>query len=162
MATTDNAAEYHAHIVPFFCYKLFGEFIKGHKDLHGIGCAQADRLYEYYEAKMFGTEVDSVAGSDLLNGIECKLRTLCYWYTANGYPTLRVALTRSDIKNKTGDIILGIINIKNKTLDRMLIPYEVHSKQKTFWITLSSKNGRYGKYQKYLISSESFIVEGDE
>jgi len=162
MATTDLVTEYHAHIVPFLCHKLFGEFNKGHRDFHGIGGAQVDRLYEHYESKMFKTNVSSVVFQDLKNGMEVKLRTLRSWWDRLGYHYLYVPLFEADIKNKTGDIILGIINIKNKTLDRMLIPYEVHSKQKNLWITLSSKTGKYGKYHKYLISSESFLVEGDD
>jgi hypothetical protein len=111
---------------------------------------------------MFKTNVSSVVFQDLKNGMEVKLRTLRSWWDRLGYHYLYVPLFEADIKNKTGDIILGIINIKNKTLDRMLIPYEVHSKQKNLWITLSSKTGKYGKYHKYLISSESFLVEGDD
>jgi hypothetical protein len=120
-----------------------------------LGLISADRLYEFFEAKLQGTSVVSIAGQDLDNGKECKLRTLII--NQRGYKEIWASLTPNDTKNKTGSICVGIINLIENTFDRLEIPQgpDGYTPGKSVRFQLSSKGKGYGKHEKHVISREA-------
>jgi hypothetical protein len=159
MATTDNAAEKHYAITIFLYKKVFKTRIvpKGVKRLIEMGMIQTDRLYEAYEAMMMKTTIVSVAGMDLASGHDCKLRSLyCNYNKKTGYNQWMVMLNKDDLKNKTGSLLIGVINVLTGTFDRLEIPYSVYGKMKQLALTYSLRGKGYGKYEQYVISREAF------
>jgi hypothetical protein len=109
-------------------------------------------VYECYEAKMHGCKVSSIVGQDLSNGDECKLRTT--WLNPKT-GRAQVSLSAKDTKHKTGNILLGVVNKETMRFDRLKLPVqEAYTPGKALTISWSIKGKGYGKYQKYLISSE--------
>lgn len=144
----------------YFLSKLYGKeiFTPEVMTLIEDGLITISSLHENYEAFQDNTEVVGGKGQDLKNGKECKFRTLIF-NTRNGYSNWAVLLSPRDTKVKTGDIVLAIHNVVTNTLDRLHIPKAKTSSHgyvsgKGVYINFSSKGKGYGKYQKYLISSE--------
>lgn len=158
MATTDTASIKHLEIAKFFCISLFGEYTERDQMHAELGTLQIDRIYEYYEAKMNNTRIDSKRGQDLENGDECKFRTLQQRINRFGVLENYFFVSAKDIEGKTGNLWIGGVNTITQTLDRFLIPYEVHSSGKNIWINLSRKGKGYGKFNVYLISSEPYNI----
>ena len=159
MATTDNAAEKH-HQIAIFLYKAVYKtkiVPRGVMKLILAGLIQTDRLYEMYEAMKMKTALDSTKGRDLATGHECKLRSL--YLSENkktGYSQWMVVLNAQDIKNKTGDLLIGVINTVTGTFDRIEIPYSVYGTMKQLSLTYSSRGKGYGKYEQYVLSREAY------
>lgn len=157
MATTDNAKDRQKEIGSFLFKEVYGELPKAILRVIEDGLLQVDRLYEFYEAKKFETELDSRHGRDLANGLECKLRTMKTTFDANGWEKNTILLTPQDTKNKTGNIILGIANHKTGCFDRFLLPIgEGYNPGSAIEIRFSVLGRGYGKYTKYLLSSEKY------
>jgi len=139
-------------ILPFLYKKLHGYLKEDLVEEIEKGCIQADRVYECYEAKMHGCKVSSIVGQDLSNGDECKLRTT--WLSPKT-GRAQVSLAAKDTRCKTGSILLGIVNKETMRFDRLKLPvHEAYTPGKALTISWSIKGKGYGKYQKYLISSE--------
>lgn len=139
-------------ILPFLYKKLHGYLKEDLVEEIEKGCIQADRVYECYEAKMHGCKVSSIIGQDLSNGDECKLRTT--WLSPKT-GRAQVSLAAKDTRCKTGSILLGIVNKETMRFDRLKLPvHEAYTPGKALTISWSIKGKGYGKYQKYLISSE--------
>ena len=139
-------------ILPFLYKKLHGYLKEDLIEEIEKGCIQADRVYECYEAKMHGCKVSSIVGQDLSNGDECKLRTT--WLSPKT-GRAQVSLAAKDTRCKTGSILLGIVNKETMRFDRLKLPvHEAYTPGKALTISWSIKGKGYGKYQKYLISSE--------
>lgn len=156
MATTDNAAEKHYAITIFLYKKVYKTRIvpKGVKRLIEMGMIQTDRLYE---AMMMKTTIVSVKGIDLASGHDCKLRSLYYHYNKKtGYVQWMVILNKDDLKNKTGSLLIGVINILTGTFDRLEIPHSVYGKMKQLSLNYSLRGKGYGKYEQYVLSREAF------
>lgn len=152
MATTDFHRDAHIIILPFLYKKLHGYLKEDLVEEIEKGCIQADRVYECYEAKMHGCKVSSIIGQDLSNGDECKLRTT--WLSPKT-GRAQVSLAAKDTRCKTGSILLGIVNKETMRFDRLKLPVnEAYTPGKALTISWSIKGKGYGKYQKYLISSE--------
>lgn len=151
MASTDAQRDAHTLVLPLFYRELKGFVDESIMEEIEKGCIQADRVYECYEAKLHGCKVSSIRGQDLSNGYECKLRTT--WKNpATGQ--VQVIVQPSGTKNKTGDILLGIINRETMTFDRLQIPvWTGYVPGKALAITWSCKGKGYGKYQRSLLSS---------
>lgn len=141
----------------FFLTKIYGKSFLSKEILRLIrdgGCSVSG-IHEIYEAKLAKCKVVRLTECDLSNGSEAKYRTLVkvrdkYWCAAL-YPTAT--------KMKTGNIMLAVHNVLTNTIDRFNIPNAKKTKEgytpgKTVYITYSLKSKDYGKYQKYLISSE--------
>lgn len=139
-------------ILPFLYKKLHGYLKEDLVEEIEKGCIQAGRVYECYEAKMHGCKVSSIIGQDLSNGDECKLRTT--WLSPKT-GRAQVSLAAKDTRCKTGSILLGIVNKETMRFDRLKLPvHEAYTPGKALTISWSIKGKGYGKYQKYLISSE--------
>lgn len=139
-------------ILPFLYKKLHGYLKEDLIEEIEKGCIQADRVYECYEAKMHGCKVSSIVGQDLSNGDECKLRTT--WLSPKT-GRAQVSLAAKDTRCKTGSILLGIVNKETMRFDRLKLPvHEAYTPGKALTISWSIKGKGYGKYQKYLISTE--------
>jgi hypothetical protein len=94
------------------------------------GLIQVDRLAEKYAAKLYGTEVESVAGRDLEDGNEVKFACVGdysgeYWVPRSKNnpervlryrPATYASITAEGTKNKTGDIIAVVYDPSDKTL----------------------------------------------
>lgn len=159
MATTDKAAVNHYPAIFYMYEKVFGaESYTAEVDtLAKLGLISADRLYEFFEAKIQGTSVVSIVGQDLDNGKECKLRTLFKTISQQGYEETWAGLTPNDTKNKTGSICVGIINLIENTFDRLEIPQgpDGYTPGKGVRFQLSRKGKGYGKHEKHVISREA-------
>jgi hypothetical protein len=139
-------------ILPFLYRKLHGFLKEDLIEEIEKGCIQADRVYECYEAKMHGCKVSSIVGQDLSNGDECKLRTT--WLNPKT-SRAQISLSARDTKHKTGNILLGVVNKETMHFDRLKLPVqEAYVPGKALSISWSIKGKGYGKYNKYLISSE--------
>jgi hypothetical protein len=139
-------------ILPFLYRKLHGFLKEDLIEEIEKGCIQADRVYECYEAKMHGCKVSSIVGQDLSNGDECKLRTTWLNPKTN---RAQISLSARDTKHKTGNILLGVVNKETMHFDRLKLPVqEAYVPGKALTISWSIKGKGYGKYNKYLISSE--------
>lgn len=151
MAVTDAQRDAHLLVLPLLYRELKGSVDPSIMEEIEKGCIQADRVYECYEAKLHGCKVSSIVGQDLSNGYECKLRTT--WKNPNT-GQVQVIVQPSGTKNKTGDILLGIINRETLTFDRFRIPFGIgYEPGKTLAVTWSARNRDYGKYQQYMLSS---------
>ena len=100
MATTDSAASHHSLVLPLLIRSMYGHLLDSSgyalvQEMVKDGTLQTDRLYEHYEAKRFGCEVESVYGHDLSDGKEVKLRTLIECTRANGPTTYEAKLLGS-------------------------------------------------------------------
>lgn len=154
MATTDIAAQKQLPIVKFLCEEVFGEYTDRDHMHAEAGTLQVDRIYEMYEAKMHNTQIDSVPGRDLKDGKECKFRTLSERVNKSNKTEFFFYVSKKELSNKTGDILIGGVNHITNTFDRFRIPKEYFDKGlKSVWINLSRKNKGYGKFNMYLISS---------
>jgi hypothetical protein len=154
MATTDAAVAAHALILPYLFENVYGpgSFTAVVGRLAADGVLQVDRLYEMFEAKQWGTTIDSADGHDLANGMECKLRST--FLTEGSHATF---LDRAATANKTGDVILGVVNRERGTFDRFLLPRgEGYTPGKTKRLTWSRRDGGWGINQKWLIDSTKF------
>ena len=139
-------------ILPFLYRKLHGFLKEDLIEEIEKGCIQADRVYECYEARMHGCKVSSIVGQDLSNGDECKLRTT--WLNPKT-SRAQISLSARDTKHKTGNILLGVVNKETMHFDRLKLPVqEAYVPGKALSISWSIKGKGYGKYNKYLISSE--------
>lgn len=154
MATTDSAVAAHILILPYLFEQVYGagSFTATVARLAQDGVLQVDRLYEMYEAKQWGTTIDSAAGHDLANGLECKLRST---FLNEGSHTTYLEAAAS--ANKTGDVVLGVINRERSTFDRFRLPRgEGYTPGKTKRLTWSRRGTGWGINQKWLISSTNY------
>lgn len=152
MATTDIQRDAHLLILPLIYTELHGFVHPVIQSEIEKGTIQADRAYECYEAKKHGTKVSSVVGMDLANGDECKLRTT--WLNPKT-GRAQIVIAPKDTKNKSGDILLGVVNKETMMFDRFrLTRGEGYVPGKAVYISWSIKGKGYGKYQRFLISSQ--------
>lgn len=152
MATTDAAAAAHSVILPWLFERVYGEgtWCSIMERLASDGLLQVDRLYEMFEAQQWNSRVVSGHGSDLENGMECKLRST---FLIEG--SSATFLERTATANKTGDIILGVVNRETMTFDRFLLPKGTgYNPGKTKRITWNRKQGNYGINEQWKITSD--------
>lgn len=130
MATLDSQVQNHKEAAILMVEDMGDEITPSQLKWLEQGIAQVDRLAEYYVAHIYGTEVNSVAGRDLANGLEVKFVCIndysCWTWAKksknNPERVLRYsrgvygAITKEGTRNKTGDIVVVLYDPFDKEL----------------------------------------------
>jgi len=158
--STDRSVLQHGPVLRFFLSKVEGREPTSLDDERiKAGRFDASRLYEEYEALKQGTTIESGDGKDLASGEEVKLRSLHESTMTKSGRSFRAMVSKKDTKNKTGTILLGVINNVTGTLDRFSIPRgEGYTPGKDLNIRWSPVSKSYNTMDKYLVETIPFSL----
>lgn len=153
--STDRQVLCHQAVLPLLLRRVEGsELTSRDYDRIFAGRFDTSRIYEEYEALEHSTSIESGEGKDLASGEEVKLRSLSAAERTKEGLSWRATVSGSDNKNKTGTILLGIINHVTGTFDRFSIPKgEGYTPGKDLNVRWSPVSNNYNSMDKYLVES---------